>query len=234
MTTIVENIVKNISENPTNTVSSEEVVEYLNSNLDFFDHQPDLLLSINSMSQSTGSTSLVERQLKGLRERISESQKELNGVVQNAQNNQYLLEQTIKLSLELIPCTTFSSLFDTLFKELRTSFDVSFSNLLLNDSKFSTDISNTVNLKNVIDGLGDNYPDKQPVCGRLKRSEKELLFKDYADVQSVAILPLGDDVELGLLALGSEDPRHFDPEMGDMFLIVISEILSQLLIRLNH
>jgi len=222
------------AENKISSLTAGDVAEYLTSNLDFFDHQPDLLLLINSESKANGSVSLVERQLKGLRARVSESQEELGAVIKNAQDNQTLLEKTTDLALKLIPCRSFSSLFDTLETELKTSFDVNSSNLLLNDSQFDEDVPNIIGLQNIKDGLGDNFPNKQPVCARLKPSEKELLFKDCDNVQSVAILPLGDDAELGLLVLGSEDPRHFDPEMGDLFLVVISQTISQLLIRLKH
>ncbi len=223
----------NTSAKKNNNIAAENVADYLSSNVGFFKEYPDLLLLMETAGNSDGSISLVERQMKGLRNRISQSDKELRQVIRNAQDNQNLLEETINLSLNLIPCSDIDHLAETLFELLSSAFNIKFKNLLLDENLFNSELSYCVNMSDVRTQLGDNFPKQQPVCGRLKSSEKEAVFGEGSTVNSAAILPLGSDGELGLLVLGSEDATHFDPEMGDLFLTLIAEILSQLLNKLN-
>lgn len=217
--------------NNNSNLTADDVADYLKENSDFFQQYPDLLLTMNLSAQPNGSVSLVERQMQGLRQRNKEFEEELRHVIRNAHDNEQLLQQTIGLSLTLIPCENIESLTTSLFMELKKLFDIEFQSLLLDESIFSGKTNLSVNMDSIRKTLGDNFPKQQPVCGRLKSAEKNILFKTDVPVKSVAILPLGKTGELGLLVLGSEDPSHFDPEMGDLFLLLISDVLSSLLYR---
>src|SRR5438874_1285829 len=46
------------------------------------------------------------------------------------------------------------------------------------------------------------------------------------NVRSVALVPLGQKGEVGLLALGSEDAKRFFPEMGTLYLRRIGELCA--------
>ena len=212
------------------SLSSDDVEAFLEQNPDFFQDYPELMLKMNFSNNDVGSISLVERQLKALRLRNQELDSDLQSVIRNAQDNQHLLQQTISLSMSLIPCNSVDDLIDTLNKQLKSLFDIEFTNLILNEAYFKQQSKNMEQLR---ESLGDNFPKKQPVCGRLKSTEKLALFENDDDVQSVAILPLGDEKELGILVLGSNDATHFDPEMGDLFLLLIADSLSKLLNRFS-
>jgi len=215
-------------------LTATDVADYLKDNADFFQQYPDLLLSMKFSDQPNGSISLVERQMQGLRQKNKEFEKELNQVIRNAHDNEQLLQQTIGLSLNLISCENIESLATALFMELKKLFDIEFQSLLLDESFFADKTSLSVNMDAIRKTLGDNFPKQQPVCGRLKSAEKDILFKTDVPVKSVAILPLGEAGELGILVLGSEDPTHFDPEMGDLFLLLISDMLGRLLNRYSN
>ncbi len=212
-------------------ITSEQVTQYLSQHPDFFQHYPDLLLMMNLSDHPQGSISLVERQLQGLRQRNSDIKDELHQVISNAHENQQLLQQTMELTLNLIPCDSLDSLTETLFKQLQTLFDIPYNSLLLDKPLFSKVSDNGVDMTTIREAMGNNFPKNQPVCGRLKKSEKKVLFGKKVPVNSVAILPLGKKGELGLLVLGDEDPSHFDPQMGDLFLVLIADILSRFLYR---
>jgi len=219
--------------NNNNDISDFDVAEYLKHNTDFFLQYPDLLLNLKLDAQPEGSISLVERQMKGLRERNKEIEKELKQVIGNAQDNQNLLQLTFTLSLNLIPANDLDSLSTTLFAQLKELFHIDYRNLILDNQKFEASSDLCVDMQPVKDLLGDNFPNQQPVCGRLKDAEKQAIFSDGAKVSSAAILPLGDKGELGLLVLGSEDATHFDPEMGNLFLSLIADMLGKLLYRFS-
>ena len=219
------------AENNNTKLTADEVAEYLEDNPDFFLQYPDLLLMMRLSDQPQGSFSLVERQMQGLRQRNTEFRDELRQVIRNAQDNQHLLQQTIDLSLSLIPCENIAALTEALYQQLDSLFDIKYQNLLLDKSIFTDESDISVDMHSIRNILGDNFPKQQPVCGRLKDAEKESLFDKDVAVNSAAILPLGKEGELGLLVLGSEDPAHFDPEMGDLFLLLIADMLSRLLYR---
>jgi len=221
-------------QNNNSKLTAEDVADYLKDNVDFFQQNSDLLLTMNFTDQHNGSISLVERQMQGLRQRSKELEEELHQVIRNAHDNEQLLQQTIGLSLSLIPCENIESLTTSLFMELKHLFDIEFQSLLLDEIVFAGKTNLTVNMDAIKKTLGDNFPKQQPICGRLKSAEKDILFKADVPVKSVAILPLGDKGELGLLVLGSEDPTHFDPEMGDLFLLLISDMLSRLFKRYSQ
>ena len=64
--------------------------------------------------------------------------------------------------------------------------------------------------------------------GRLSDHERKLLFADQ-DANSVALLLIGDLGELGILAIGSKDPGHFNPDMDTLLITQLQQFLGILL-----
>ena len=60
---------------------------------------------------------------------------------------------------------------------------------------------------------------RQPVRARGSARSSE-------HVRSIALVPLGQTAVFGLLALGSEDPKRFFPEMGTLYLRRIGELCA--------
>jgi len=50
-------------------------------------------------------------------------------------------------------------------------------------------------------------------------------------LRSFSYLPLRDDAAFGLLALASEDPQSFYPEMGTLYLKRLADFISAALAR---
>jgi uncharacterized protein YigA (DUF484 family) len=66
-----------------------------------------------------------------------------------------------------------------------------------------------------------------PQCGAASGNPFLPWFREAAEhVRSVALVPLGGSSVFGLLALGSEDPRRFFPEMGTLYLRRIGELCA--------
>ncbi|MCP4274383.1 MAG: DUF484 family protein [Gammaproteobacteria bacterium] len=218
-------------ENTLSELTNEQVAQYLTDHHDFFQQHPDLFLMMKFSEHPKGSISLVERQMKGLRQRNHELEKELGNVIRHAHDNQQLLQQTMDLTLSLIPAEDIHSMTEILYQQLQKLYDIQYNSLLLDKNQFSEKTEECVDMAAYQESMGTHFPKQQPVCGRLKASEKTLLFGEDVPVNSAAILPLGENGELGLLVLGDEDPAHFDPEMGDLFLLLISDLLGRLLYR---
>jgi uncharacterized protein YigA (DUF484 family) len=66
-----------------------------------------------------------------------------------------------------------------------------------------------------------------PQCGPAAGHAFAPWFAQAAEhVRSLALVPLGHTTVFGLLALGSEDPRRFFPEMGTLYLRRIGELCA--------
>jgi len=75
------------------------------------------------------------------------------------------------------------------------------------------------------------FKDNDFFFGRLSEHEKKLLFSDQ-QAESVALLRLGNNGELGILAIGSNDPGHFNPDMDTLLITQLQQFLSILLPKL--
>jgi uncharacterized protein YigA (DUF484 family) len=72
----------------------------------------------------------------------------------------------------------------------------------------------------------------KPRCGQVRDSQRDFLFgPESASIGSVALVPLGDNGSLGLLALGSAERERFHPGMSTEFLKRMGELITDALSR---
>jgi uncharacterized protein YigA (DUF484 family) len=70
----------------------------------------------------------------------------------------------------------------------------------------------------------------QPRCGLLRGRQKTFAFEDSkAEINSAAFIPLGENVELGFLIIGSQDPDYFHPGKAMDFLSRLGELVTVVL-----
>jgi uncharacterized protein len=66
-----------------------------------------------------------------------------------------------------------------------------------------------------------------PQCGPAAGNPFVPWFREAGEhVRSMALVPLGQTAVFGLLALGSEDPKRFYPDMGTLYLRRIGELCA--------
>jgi len=66
-----------------------------------------------------------------------------------------------------------------------------------------------------------------PQCGPAAGNPFLPWFREAGEhIRSVALVPLGQTRTIGLLALGSEDPKRFFSEMGTLYLRRIGELTA--------
>ena len=71
-----------------------------------------------------------------------------------------------------------------------------------------------------------------PFAGHHVHDDIRLWFGESAEhLKSYALVPLGRDKPFGLLALASENPQRFYPDMGSLFLSRIGEMVSAAIFR---
>ncbi len=216
------------------------VVQFLESHPDFFERHPAVLARLRLPHvRGTATVSLVERQVEVLRERDTASQSRLAEFIAVARANDALTTRIHAFTRRLVRATTLPETVLQIRASLQQDFDANDSRLVL--------------LGIAAGRLGDTpemfarvaHPDEpalqsfetlftggKPRCGQARDVQREFLFGDDAGrVASVALVPLGEQGSLGLLAVASDDPQRFHPGMSTDFLARMGELIGDAIRR---
>ena len=206
-----------------------QVAEYLSDHPDFFQRRPDLLAEIEIPHESGAAVSLIERQVEALRKQLSETRQELKHVMEIAEHNHSLQERMHRLTLELIDAANFDEVLNALEDELHDDFKADAMELRLFSSSH-VDEHLEGKLKEQADTFQQFFNQNQPICGQLEQEQLDYIFGTESDrIASTALIPLKSEGVLGLLAIGSVDPKRFAPHHGTEFLTRLGEIISRTL-----
>ncbi len=220
------------------TITKDQIATYLETHPDFFEGHPELVRNLKIPIDSNTAISLVEFQLRKLREYISQLERENDHMVETAKINSVLFEKTRALVLSLLDTVDLSDLSIILDEKLSHGFDIPVVRLLIS-SQFK--IPDSLNLIHAIDQsafqdggqLNKAILDKKPWIGRLTKDRKTVLFgSSQTTVKSCATLSLVRGHTYGFLALGHPDPTHFQSNQDTLFLDHITEALAMILPRL--
>src|SRR5581483_3931404 len=196
----------------------DAVSRYLEEHPDFFLRHPDTLAKLALRHEAGAATSLIERQVRVLRD-------------ENDSLRQQLREL---LAIAMADSASLDDVFDNAYEMLRREFRIDVvailchgeGNAAFTRSEFMGD---DARLKSVLREYGAG----KPVCGsRFDESLMKALFgASAAEVRSAALIALGAQGAFGLLALGSHDARRFHAEMGMVYLAKLGDILMHSIAR---
>lgn len=217
-------------------LSAEDVVSYLQQHPDFFKNHPELLETLFIPHPVRGNAvSLIERQLEIFRNRHGILEGRLMDLIEIAKDNDVISGRIHELTLALLNASTLEKLFENLEQVLTECFLTDFLTLkiITDDKKIANGdfflASDDPNLA----VFREDFAGKLPRCARLRQSELQFLFQDAAsEVKSCAIIPVLYPGLTALLVIGSKDEDRFCPDMGNLFLIQIGEIVGTRLLTL--
>jgi len=118
-------------------LSAEDVAEYLKANPDFFANRDSLLADMTVPHESGKAVSLLERQVKILRERSIESRHTLNSLLENARYNDQLFNVTRSLILMLLEEDELPALITVTESSLATQPGIDACRLIMIDTRES-------------------------------------------------------------------------------------------------
>lgn len=228
----------NTSESPADSAApnleAEAVIAFLLQHPDFFAEHDELLVSMRIPHQRGDTVSLVERQLKLLRERNIEMRHRLSQLMDVARDNDRLFEKTRRLNLALMDAGSLDELVIAAEDSLRQEFQVPFVSLIL-FSDNPTAVGRWVSSAEAQKAIGGLIGEKT-VCGTLREHELTFLFgaDQSKEVGSAAVVTLNHLGLHGVLAIGSRDPQHYKSSVGTLFLSYIADVLGRLVPRFNH
>jgi hypothetical protein len=220
-------------------IDEQAVAQYLHRNTDFFEQHPHLLARMRLQHPRNGSTiSLIERQVEVLREKIQTQEGKLSEFVRVARANNVLAEKIHRFTRRLLRTAGTGPAIAEIEASLREDFDTFHTVLVMPGTQVSAQDPSWRFLRSVSpDDPGYRSFDTlfaacKPRCGQIRDSQREFLFGAEApNIGSVAMIPLGGQPPLGLLALGSVDRDRFHPGMSTEFLQRMGDLITDALAR---
>lgn len=220
------------------TISAElddkAVVEYLRHHPDFFKRHMDLLSELELPHDSGEAISLIERQVKQLREQRQDLKQRLDQLIETARENEAISEDLHQFMLVLMDAETLEDVFGITDDYLRSEFDADAIGIRLVSGSLTESLGSDEIMvlgDEVLPAFEKMLMAGNPSCERLNREQLFYLFGQQAvDIASNVVLPLADDEMIyGILAIGSTDPERYTDEMGTIFLRRFGEFLTHTL-----
>jgi uncharacterized protein len=215
--------------------AEQGVADYLAENLDFFERHAGLLERLRLPHRTGAATvSLVERQVSVLQDKNRALDQRLHELVDVARSNSTLSEKVHALAIRLLQASDKSSVLAGLEAGLREDFGASQAVVvLLHNTSEVVQGPRTRFLRAAersdpaLQSFSTFIQQNRPRCGRIRDVQREFLFPgEEAGIASVAMVPLGANCEIGILAIGSSDADRFNPTMSTDFLARIGDLAT--------
>lgn len=208
-------------------LDDQVIAEYLQENPDFFERYPELLADMQVRHHRQGAVSLVERQQQVLRDKIHNLEEEITALMANAHRNERLFKSYSALYVEVLACKNLNELEQCLKQAFLHELGLSQFSLKLFVPTSQAHLAFDADTHKQM--LAKRLTQAPVYFGRLPAEELQRLFNDKQRtqaVESVALLLLADDTKYGLVALGSDDASHFEPNMDSLLISQLQALLS--------
>ena len=220
-------------------LSEQSVHDYLVSHPDFFAGHANLLNSLNLPHATGGAVSLVERQVAVLRQKDLTLQKQLKELIEVARANDLLSAKIHELAMQLFAALDLKTTIIALEEGMRSGFGADQAVLVIFGDPGAFEDIDAGRFFRVVDKDAESLsPFKTFLagssarCGQIRDAQRDFLFHEDADeIGSSALVPLGEDNEIGFLAIGSADANRFHPGMSIDFLTRLGDLLAGALKR---
>src|SRR5471032_215594 len=220
------------ADNAAPALEAEAIAAYLLKHPDFFAEHDELLNAMRIPHQRGDTVSLVERQLKLLRDRNIEMRHRLSQLMDVARDNDRLFDKTRRLILALMDANSLEEIVIAVEDSLRNEFQVPFVSLIL-FSDNPLPVGRWVSGGEAQTAIGGLLSEGKTISGTLREHELDFLFgaEQRKQIGSTAVVALSHQGLHGVLAIASRDPQHYKSSVGTLFLTYIAEVLGRVLPR---
>ena len=214
-------------------LTAEQVADFLRQNPGFFENHVDVLMNLQIPHPHGGrAVSIGERQLVAVREKSKLLEDKLHELIQFGEENDAVGEKVHRLACRLIEAPSLDAALDTLYLDLLDHFAVP--HVAVRLWRVAEENPETKEFAPVAGEMRE-FVEKMttPYCGNHAVYESQAWFGEAAaHLKSFALVALArDTLTFGVVALASEDPKRFYPEMGTLHLGRIGELMSHSLWR---
>lgn len=207
-------------------LTDADIRAYLLNNPDFFARHPELSEQLSIPHEHRGSVSLVELQSDQLRKKVRQLNHKLNQLIGIAKQNERIYRVYGDLNLQLLRAKSMADVHKHLEHALLDRLGLS--SLTLRTFKGPHALPELQ--RRLL--MEKRFKQDEYFFGRLSQHEKQVVFGEDEIAESAALILLGEDQHVGILAVGSASAGHFTPDMDTLLLDQLKQILSNMLPRL--
>ena len=209
----------------------DEVASYLKDNPEFFEHYADMLAEIFIPHPHGGrAVSISERQILTLREKNKQLESKLRDVIQFGEENDAISEKVHRISIALLGTSSLSGVLNAVYLSLREDFAVPHVALRVWRPDGNAELPEFAPVSEASREFTMSLT--HPYCSSRAMVDTASLFGETgSQLRSFSYVPLRNGETFGLLALASEDPQRFYPEMGTLYLKRLGELVGAAIAR---
>ncbi len=220
----------NVKQIQPDSLDESSVMGYLKNNPEILERHPEIVSQITFPHESGAAVSLVERQIKVLRDENYSLKNQLSELVHIARENEELSQRFHRLSLELMTGEHLHDIIAMTHDQVETFFYTDYVGFCFHDN-FASQLKGLE--KNILDKdskhaskIRNWMHDRKPVFGPFDPGLRKLLLDNQGQLASCALIPLYHAHDMGLLILGSKSKDRFVDGMGTVFLTQLGELIS--------
>lgn len=217
-------------------LSNEDILVFLREHPEFLQQHPQALEHQILDHECGGATSLVERQVKTLRQRIQDYANKLSELLHSARRNDVQFEKTKRLVVALSGCTTLAETASALNHSFISEFDAHAVRLVVfADTEEKHDQLIQLPTDSDQHALLSLLAEKAwAFCRTVEGSPlADLLANTDAPMQSCAILPIHLDKQpIAVVIVASAAADHYSEELDTLFLNHVAAVCSRVIGRI--
>ena len=197
-----------------NKIDAKDVELYLLKNTDFFLTRESIVSELNFKHSPGKAESLLERQVRKLRNEQKDLLDNLSVFLSNASDNEDLFSKSKALILKLVTAENEDKLIELMSKSLKKIFDVDAAHL-----KFFTNSE----MNSLEESTGMNFSIGETKYGSFADKRIKILSGDDS-IKSVVISIFKNKNRIGLLLIGSKDKTRYLGDEDTTFIEFIRDI----------
>ena len=194
----------------------KDVELFLLDNLNFFESRESLVGELKFKHSSASAASILERQVKKLREEHKNLMDLLSSFMKTASTNEDLFNKSKDLTLEILDSGTKQETINVVESSFSNDFKVDKCSLMFYENSEIQEIENTTGL---------SFHKGAIHCGSFSSEKMNVLFKDES-IQSMVVAVVVIKNEIGLLKIGSFDRAKYLGDEDTTFIQYIRDILE--------
>lgn len=222
--------------NKPSVLSSEDILIFLNEHPEFLQQHPEILENQALDHECGDASSLLERQVKVLRQRVQDYANKLDGLVATAQRNDSQFEKTKDLVSTLGGCQNLSQVTAALKASFIDAFQADIVKLIiLQDSEEQApDLITLSAASEKAKALTSITEKTDAFCTPVNSSPLAGMLADTAKpMHSCAVLPIHYQQQaLGLIIIASAAEDHYNKELDTLFLNHVATVSSEVVGRI--
>ena len=215
-------------------IGTEEVIEFLKANPDFFEENADILADLNFVHETSGgAVSLIQRQVELLRNHLSQNREKLSELARNAKHNESLLKRFQELCVALATAEDHNHTLNILQRTICLDFGLSLLEVLVVEGTWENPGEQIVELsKEDYRTFSSSIYNLPIYLGKAPDKLRETVLAEKNELaRSTALIKINYAKHEGYILIGSKDEHHFQDDMGTEFVNFIGDYVNAVLSR---